>query len=207
MIEYYSFQSGSLKKDKYKSQEIASLDLEVDILLDDFYAEDIKTNLQEYNNGVKIGGELTLDLHKYQQNHIKCGDIIDIEARYDLYPEDYIKFKAFVLEMLGSKSITVKESSYKRYCWLIGALGRPIVDKLGIWPEEKQPMKVFLVKNFLGDWPPEMSAVVLARNRQEADFTLKEKLISHNLPLKDEYNTYYLEELDASKNQAILLNN
>lgn len=65
-------------------------------------------------------------------------------------------------------------------------------------------MKVFFARGFEGHYPVGTSAVIVARNKDEAHVLLNSQLIGMGLPQKKESN-YELEEVATDRTGVIIL--
>ena len=66
-------------------------------------------------------------------------------------------------------------------------------------------MKVFYATGFQGHWPVGTSAVMVAKDRDEALYLLGVELAKHGLKPGDAYGDFEVVELDTSVANAVVL--
>ena len=196
---------GDLKFGQYKTIS-CNVQLEVDTHEDDEWAEpDPKYNPANYIDGVRVTGEFSFDtspLDSREKHPIKNNAIGELILRDG---DESTKLNILVVERTASVDIVPKK--IKRYFWLFFVVGKPIWDKLGIFPTNWKGVnmnKIYACTDFRGYWPVSVASVIVAADKREAKSLLDQKLREAGIHVED--CEYTLTEISIDKKGAVILN-
>jgi hypothetical protein len=116
------------------------------------------------------------------------------------------KFNIMLMEKSCEK--TVIPQHLKKYFWLFCVIGKPIYDRLEIYPEWTQRImtKAYYCTNFRGLWPVGVSSLVVGvHNMEQAKSILIDELKRKGISQPEIYDLT-LEEIDLTRPQAMILN-
>ena len=121
----------------------------------------------------------------------------------DLSESVYSEFNIVLFERMGS----VDRGRDRIYFWQFTNIGPVLSDNLNLFPKDYKPSfgnKVFISRDFRGEWPYPVSAVVVAENRYQAKTILKQMLAEKGIPSVGN-DGFTLEEIDTVASSAILI--
>lgn len=163
-----------------------------------------------YIGGMKVTGELSYA----DSNPPKLGLSSGMGANNDLrltvfdsvngLPSSiYSEFNIILFERMGS----IDRGLDRIYFWQFTNIGPLLADHLGLFPEDykfSKNKKVFMCRDFRGNWPYPVSALIVADNRYEAKKILKNKLNVLNIPCFND-DSFTLEEIDTTVSDTYLI--
>ena len=208
MIQHLNL-SGDLKFGKHKTISCA-IQLEVDVHEDDDWGKPDPTyNPANYVDGVRVTGELSFDagpIDSLDKHPVRPNALGELILR-DVFPgDDSTKLNILVVEKTGCVDIIPKK--VKRYFWLFFAVGKPIWDKLDIFPNNYRGVtmnRIFACTNFRGYWPVSVASVIVASDKAEAKQLLHRKLKEAKVNIENE-DDWNLSEIDIQSKGAVILN-
>lgn len=206
MIERHKFEKCWLNVGKHKTID-ASVCLEVHTrIVDEYAAPDPNDRPEDYIDGVRVRGELSFDSWPIQgYNHPVQKNVPAVLTLRD--GEDTTKVNILLAEK-NSEQVVVKDK-IKRYFWLFYVVGRPVYDKLELFPKHCRKgntlNRVFTCTDFRGLWPVGVSSVTIARDSHHAKTLLIEALKKAGIN-QPEMHDLTMQELDLNQTQAVVLN-
>lgn len=206
MIRYQSFK-GYLKFGQHKSIHV-QVQLEIDKIEAYESEPDPSINQDQYIDGLRIKGEFSFESPPIQLEYGKKKHPVYDGAIGELtiYDQDE-STKMNVLVMENTATEDVIEGKLKKYFWLFVPIGKPAWDKLSIFPEDYRGTKmnrVYFCTDFRGDWPVEVSSVIVAADKREAKRLLDQRLKELDIPLEGDGN-YTFTEIDTQIKGATII--
>ncbi len=206
MRDFYTFENADLTVGARSAVKV-KVSLEVATPDDDEWAEEDK---EEYINGMKVCGELQIDI-PFGNTFIKPLSEGILRVTND---GESSRFPIVFIENAGTAPVltgpvgryAMNANKVTRYFWLFVCLKKPLSDELELFPDfmRREPLKVYTVKNFNGCWPLGVTCVVVAKDRKEGRRLLDQQLDNAGI-LKGERKDYDMDELDITTPQAIVL--
>lgn len=210
-MKYYVEKTSRCFKGHLKLGQYKIIDCEVFLVIseikeDKWLEKSEEINFDEFVDGLKITGCLYFDTspifdndHPVQRRTIGELSLID-------YDENSSLFNIYLIEC--SKKENIIDSHLKRYFWDFLPIGKPVRDKIGIFPQnyrgKKEMNRVFSCVNFRGNyWDENVASVIVASDKTEARKILEEKLKSLKVPLTGE--DFILNEIDLDVKFAYIL--
>ena len=199
------FFDGELKFGQYKTI-FCKVQLEIITIEDDEWAEpDPNYDPKQYVDGVRVTGEFSFDTSPiFEEKHPvvpnAMGELILKDG------DDTTKLNILVIER--NSIVQIKPKHINRYFWLFFAIGKPVWDKLKLYPENYRGVnmnKVYYCTDFRGYWPQGVSSVIVAADKKEAAMLLNQKLRAEGIPMEGD-GRYTFEEINMNQKGAILLN-
>ena len=194
---------------KFGQHKIISCDvqLQIDIYEDDDWAEpDPDYDPDYYHDGVRVTGEFSFDTSPigWSDKHpIKSNAVGELLIRDG---KDTSKVHVLVTEKSGDVDLIPRQ--LKRYFWQFFAIGKPIWDKLNIYPDNYRGVnmnRIYACTNFRGYWPVGVASVVVAMDKREARRLLDQKLKAAGIPVETN-GSYDLTEIDIQSKGVVILN-
>jgi hypothetical protein len=205
MIERFHYPKCRLNIGQHKTID-SSIHLEVRTRVEDEYGvPDPNDNPEHYTDGVRATGELSFDSWPlgWNDSPVKVNSVGQLTIL-----DGSESTKLNVLFIQKNSEQTIIKDKQKRYFWLFYVLGRPIYDRIEIFPERfrgKLVNKVYTCTDFRGIWPIGVSSVVVAIDKVTAKRMLLDALKRAGIE-QPEMNDLTLQELDLSKPGAFVLN-
>lgn len=164
--------------------------------------QDESSNSQNYIGGVKVTGELSYCDTNPPKANLNPGLGYNNDLRLTVFnpavglSDGYSEFNIVLFEKMGSTD----RGRDRVYFWQFTNVGPPLTDSLGLFPSDytfKNTKRVFICRDFRGEWPCPVLAMVVALNRFEAKRLLKKKLIDLKIPFVG-HDGYTLNEIDLN---------
>lgn len=206
MIQHFNF-DGSLNIGKYKTISCA-VQLEVTTIVDDDWAVDdgIPIDYTQFVDGVRVIGELSFDTSPidFREKHPVKKSVVGELTLSD--GDDTTKINILLIEQSGAVDIIPRQ--IKRYFWQFFAIGKPVWDRLKIFPENyrgKNMNRIYSCTDFRGYWPVGVASVIVAMDKKEAKQLLMRQLRDAGIPKEGDGN-YTLTEIDIQNKGVVILN-
>ncbi len=195
MITLHTFKNAHFQVGIQKTEHV---DVTFEVLTpndDDEFAISMDDGIHE----AQLRGEMEVDVY-FDDVKYKSGTV----GTLSLSADQSSKFHIVLFDRIDSKTITPQK--HKKHVWLFQAVGRPIYDRLGLFPEvfRMAILKVYTVTDFQGHSFLPVASVVVAKNQEEARQLMDEKLLAANLMSKQEFE-YTLEEVNVTQPSATIL--
>ena len=165
---------------------------------------------RSYLGGVRVTGELSYCDENPPKIALSPGLGSNNDLRLTVFdranglPESiYSEFNIVLFEKMGS----VDRGRDRLYFWQFTNLGPILTDHLNLFPADYKPSignKVFLCRDFRGEWPYPVSAVIVAENRYSAGIMLKKLLEAKGIPFVGN-DGFTLTEIDLAASSATLI--
>ena len=199
------FLNGELKFGQYKTI-FCKVQLEIATVEDDDWAEpDPNYDPNQYLDGVRVTGEFSFDTSPiFEEKHPVVPNALGELILKD--GDETTKLNILVIKK--NSSVDIKPKHIKRYFWLFYAVGKPIWDKLQIYPENYRGVnmnKIYSCTDFRGYWPVGVSSIIVASDKREAKMLLDQKLRAEGIPIEGD-GMYTLEEINMTQKGSLLLN-
>lgn len=196
---------GDLKIGQYKTIS-CKVQLEVAVVEDDDWADDIPIDYSQFVDGVRVIGELSFDTSpiewrdKHPVKKSVTGELVLSDG------EETTKINILIVEKSGEVDILPRQ--IKRYFWQFFAVGKPAWDKLKIFPENyrgRTMNRIYSCTDFRGYWPVGVASIIVATDKKEAKRLLDAKLKEAGIPPEGDGH-YTLTEIDIQSKGAVILN-
>lgn len=186
--------------------------IEIEILdLNDDWAEiDPNVNLNDYIDGVRAKGEFYFETSPIidSRDHPVAKNTLADLILYD--EKESTRLNILITEMISAVDVVPKK--IKRYLWSFLPVGKPLFDKLDLFPKSYQGVKnkkksmnhIYSCTKFRAEWPAEMASVIIAQSKAEAKVLLNKKLLEFGII--SDLDDYDLTEIDIDQKGAIILN-
>jgi hypothetical protein len=206
MLEHHNL-FGELKIGQHKTIHCA-VQLQVTTINDDEWGDPNEIiDHTEFVDGVRVVGELSFDtspIESLEYFPIQKSVVAELCLRDD----EGLTTKINILFVERSAIVDVNPKHVKRYFWQFYAIGKPIWDKIGIFPTNyrgKNMNRIYFCTDFRGYWPVGVASVVVAADKKEAKRILDAKLRESNIPIEGD-GKYTLTEIDIQTKGAAILN-
>jgi len=163
---------------------------------------------QNFIGGVKVTGEISYCDANPPKINLNPGLGHNNDLRLTVFnpaagisESIYSEFNIVLFEKMGSTD----RGRDRVYFWQFTNIGAPLSDHLGLFPTDytfKNNKRVFICRDFRGEWPCPVLAMVVALNKFEAKRLLKNKLTELKIPFFG-YDGFTLEEIHLN-DQVIL---
>mgnify|MGYP003431470470 CR=1 FL=1 len=196
MIENYHFPKCSLVVGKHKS-----IPTSIQLRITSEVADEIAGTEEKQ---LKAEGELSFD--SYATNQWDCPVKPNAVGQLTIIDDsDTSKLNILFVEKT-CEHVLVKDK-IKRFFWLFYVIGKPVSDKLELFPEWYMTgNRVFYCTDFRGFfWASEVSSVVVAETPQKAKRLLLNALHEAGVDMP-EMKDLTLKELDLGRAHAVVLN-
>lgn len=197
--------NGDLKIGQYKTI-FCKVQLEIAVVEDDDWADDIPIDYSQFVDGVRVIGELSFDTSpiEWRDKHpVKKSVTAELMLNDG---DNTTKINILLIEQSGAVDILPRQ--IKRYFWQFFAIGKPAWDKIGIFPANyrgRTMNRVYSCTDFRGYWPVGVSSVIVATDKKEAKRMLNAKLREAGIPMEGDGN-YTLTEIDIQAKGVVILN-
>lgn len=196
MSEKWHFKKGHLKLERV-AFEVSSVEFSVDM-----WESDTQPPQGEFIDGVRLLGVLAYDVWfnnqkvgKHRQGELTVQD--------PDYTDDKTTFRVILMELKDTKIMV--PNKHKRHLWMFAGLGRPLHDKIGIFPQDclHPRLKIFLVPEFVGYFNISGYGIVIAKDDNDARDQFNLALVKRGLAMSSVAG-YSLLEVNPARLQETM---
>ena len=165
---------------------------------------------RNYIGGMRVTGELSFCDSNPPKIPLSPGVGSNSELRLTVFDSAnglsesiYSEFNIVLFERMGS----VDRGRDRIYFWQFTNVGPLLADNLNLFPKDYKTTggnRVYLCRDFRGEWPYPVSALIVAENRYQAKFILKRKLAEKGVPCVGN-DGFTLAEVDLEKEDVLLI--
>lgn len=192
MSEKWRFEKGRLRLPKFEI-DVSPVEFEIDVWEDDLFSEETPPPQGEYIDGTRLIGTLTADVW-FNSPKITGKNVIgELQLTDPDYPDDRTCIRVMLLDV--QEVLFVIPDKHKRHVWSFIGLGRPLHDKIGIFPERcsKPRLKMFLVPDFVGYFNIQGNGIVVAQDNGTAKGMFDQALTARGLAISAQAGYSLLE--------------